>query len=263
MMARRDEQEPTTPNYRRRWLWFLTMVALLAITAAACGSTPNSASTTTTSAHSTTTTASAAAPTTASPPSTAPPLTNAQGAEFEQKYGAFAAITDGGSSDGYVPIPSGAKAGIVTATYSGSSNFQIVALDGSNEMVDLLVNRIGPYSGTTAFGFGLSAGRTPVVLSVTASGPWTLKVASIVTAPVLPSPAQGQSDAVYLWTGRAASWSVTHQGQGNFIVRNYASGSTGLDLLVNVTGPYNATKAVEAGPRVTIVEASGPWSITY
>jgi hypothetical protein len=36
----------------------------------------------------------------------------------------------------------------VTFTHSGSSNFAVWAVDGSGKQIDLLVNEIGPYSGT-------------------------------------------------------------------------------------------------------------------
>lgn len=41
-----------------------------------------------------------------------------------------------------------------------------------------------PYTGTTAFGFGISS-KPPVKLKVTASGAWTIKISTISTAPTL------------------------------------------------------------------------------
>lgn len=257
-MKRKSCQSLPKPFYNRWRVWVVLFVtSIISIAAASCSSTQsaNHSTTTTTSGANTTTTASGATPTTAAP--------NSPTAEFDKKYGSFAATSHSGSSDEVVPIPSGLKAGLVTATYSGTSNFQIVALDGSNEMVDLLVNEIGAYSGTTALGLGLSSSRMPISLQVTASGPWTIKISPISTAPALTSPAQGQGDAVYLWTGKATTWTFAHQGQSNFIVTNHGSGILSYDLLVNEIGPFNGTKAVKAGPAVTAIKANGPWSITY
>jgi hypothetical protein len=91
------------------------------------------------------------------------------------------------ASDSVVPVPAGAKAGLVTATYTGEGNFSIEGLDAQNQTSDLLVNTIGAYTGTTAFGF--SFGKAPVNLKVTASGAWTVKIAPVSTGPTLTSPA--------------------------------------------------------------------------
>ena len=199
-----------------------------------------------------------AAPTT-SPPSTAPPTT---GSPFDSKYGTFAPTSHSGSSAGVVPIPAGAKAGLVTATYTGSSNFVIEGLTAANETEDLLVNEIGAYSGTTAFGFGIS-GNPPANLKVTASGPWTIKISPISAAPVLASGATGKGDAVYQWTGKATTWAIANQGQGNFVVTNEGSGLLGSDLLVNEIGAFHGSVPVKAGPAVTTIKSDGTWSITF
>jgi hypothetical protein len=161
-----------------------------------------------------------------------------------------------------VPVPPAAKAGLVKATYSGSGNFAIEGLDAGNQMNDLLVNTIGAYTGTTAFGFGLSS-TPPVNLKVTASGPWSISIAPISTAPTLASPANGNGDSVYQWTGKATTWAITNQGKGNFVVTNEGSGPLGSDLLVNEIGNYNGSVPVQAGPAVTTINSDGTWSITF
>jgi hypothetical protein len=181
---------------------------------------------------------------------------------FAKKYGRFAAVTRTGSSDGLVPIPRAAKAGLVRATYSGSGNFIVESLDARNETNDLLVNTIGAYSGTTVFGFGLSSSRS-VRLKVTASGRWTIRVAPIASAPQLKSPASGKSDKVYLWDGKATTWRITNRGSGNFVVQTYGSGLFGDDLLVNEIGAYRGSVPVKAGPAVTTIVSDGTWRITF
>jgi hypothetical protein len=240
---------------KRPWIFVGAVLGFVAL-AAACGSTSKSSSSATTKAPSAPTTA---APT--SPPTTPAPTTTTT--PFDKKYGTFAPTSQTGSSDGVVPLPAGAKAGLVTATYTGSSNFSIEALDAQNEEVDLLVNTIGNYSGTTAFGLS-SLGSAPVNLKVTGSGAWTVKTAPISTAPVLASGATGKGDAVYQWTGKATTWTITNAGgTGNFVVSTYGSGLISQDLLVNEIGPYHGIVPVKGGPAVTTIESDGTWSITY
>jgi hypothetical protein len=162
-----------------------------------------------------------------------------------------------------VPVPAAAKAGLVTATYTGDSNFSIEGLDAENQTTsDLLVNTIGNYSGTTAFGFGY--GKPPVNLKVTGAGSWTIKISPVSTAPTLASGATGKGDAVYLWKGKATIWTITNTaGQGNFSVSTYGSGLISQDLLVNEIGAYHGNVPVKGGPAVTTIESDGTWSITY
>ncbi len=181
---------------------------------------------------------------------------------FAKKYGRFAAVTRTGSSDGLVSIPAAAKAGLVRATYSGSGHFAIESLDAQNELTGLLVNDIGAYAGTTAFGFGLSSSRSKR-LKVTASGRWTIRIAPIASAPQLKSPASGKSDKVYLWDGKATIWRITNRGSGHFAVETHGSGLFGDDLLVNEIGAYRGSVPVKAGPAVTVISSDGTWRITF
>lgn len=239
---------------RPRWTHLVGVLALAGFVGA-CGSatkTESESSTATTTKGATATTA-AASTTTAAPATTTT-------TPFDKKYGAFAPTTHQGSADGVVPVPAGAKAGVVAATYSGSSNFSIVGLDANNESTtDLLVNTIGAYTGTTAYGFGLSSGV--VNLKVTASGPWTIKISPISSAPALPLPASGKGDAVYLWNGKSTNWAITNQGEGHFAVINNGSGLIGYDLLVNELGAYTGTVPVKSGPAVTTISSDGTWTI--
>ncbi len=233
-------------------------VTVMCLAFAGCGSSHNKSS------SSQTTTATTAAPTTAAPTTAAPttPTTAAPATGFDTKYGSFTPTSHSGSSAAVVPVPAGAKAGLVEATYSGSGHFAVESLDAQNQMDDLLVNHVGAYTGTTAFGFGLSS-KPPVNIQVTATGPWTLKISPISTAPNLVSPASGKGDAVYLWNGKATSWAITNQGTGHFAVETEGSGLFSHSLLVNQVGPFNGTVAAKAGPAVTIITSNGTWTITF
>lgn len=262
-----------TAGAKRNWTRWLVYVGgglmVMFLTAAGCGSSSKSSSSSNTTTAPTTaqpapTTAAPTteAPTTAAPAPTAPPTTVSP---FDKKYGSFAPTAHSGTSDSVVPIPTGAKAGLVTATYAGTANFSIEGLDAENQTTaDLLVNTVGAYSGTTAFGFGLST-TPPVNLKVTATGAWTLKIAPISTAPTLASPATGKGDAVYLWKGKATTWTITNAGgEGNFIVdKNGSGGLFAIPNLVNEIGAYHGSVPVAKGPAVTTIQSDGTWTITF
>jgi hypothetical protein len=157
-----------------------------------------------------------------------------------------------------VNLPSAAKAGIVTAKSAGSGNFVIETLDSKNKETGLLVNVIGAYHGTTAFGL---SDEDVARLKITATGRWSVQVAPIATAPQLRSSATSRTDAVYLWLGGPSDWAMTHKGDSNFVVTEYGGEGFGPNLLVNEIGKYSGTVPAEQGPSVVTVEASSLWTL--
>ncbi|MBI4898863.1 MAG: TM2 domain-containing protein [Actinobacteria bacterium] len=238
----------------------LVVIIIIAVAASGAGKGSSTASTnnTTQAAASTPTqagsmtTTKAAAPTTAA--AAADPVKT-----FTDQFGTFAAISKSGSGSSVIPVPSGAKAGILTATYSGSANFVISVLDANNQSTgDLLVNTIGKYSGTTAFGLS-SFGGEPAKFKIEASGPWTVNIQSIASAPALALPATDKGDKVFIYTGQADSWAITNNSKGNFVVT--LDGKM-PDLLVNEIGNYSGTVPVTRGPAILSVQSDGAWTIS-
>lgn len=91
---------------------------------------------------------------------------------YDEAYGTSAVVTKSGRGDATVKLPSGAAAGLVKLTHNGSSNFAASVLDSHNKPTgDLLVNEIGSYSGTTAYGFSLS--DDGVKIQISADGVWS------------------------------------------------------------------------------------------
>ncbi|GIG69849.1 TM2 domain-containing protein [Phytomonospora endophytica] len=179
---------------------------------------------------------------------------------YDDEYGTFEAVEKSGSGDTVLKLPAGARAGIVTARHDGSANFIISGLDKDNEPTgDLLVNTIGNYKGSTAF--GLSALGEPATFEVKADGDWTITIAPLSAAKALPSPAKGGGDAVYRYDGDAATWDAEHSGQANFIVTQYPLGGF-PNLAINEIGKYEGTVAAKAGPSIVTVMADGKWSLT-
>ena len=91
---------------------------------------------------------------------------------------------------------------------------------GNQSTIDGLVNEIGNYSGTTAYGL-TDMGNAPVKLQITADGSWTIKIAPISSARVFPASISGKGDAVFKFEGDAADFAITHNGSSNFTVQQY------------------------------------------
>lgn len=176
----------------------------------------------------------------------------------DDAFGTFSPVTQTGTGDSLVTIPVGATAGIVTATHDGGSNFSISVLDTSNASTgQLLVNTIGAYAGTTAYGFN-SFGNG-VTLQISADGNWSLTIAPLSAAPSLV--ASGAGDGVFLYDGSAGKLTATHDGSSNFAVTEETGKAFNFGLLVNEIGAYTGTVPLSAGPSVITVSADANWTL--
>lgn len=173
-------------------------------------------------------------------------------------WGEFEPIVQSGSGDTIINLPAGATGGIVIATHNGSSNFAVSVLDANNGSTgELLVNTIGAYSGTTAW--GISALGEGVKLQVTADGAWTFDIRPMGAAPALAS--EGTGDAVFVYDGTAAALAAVHTGSSNFVVTQETSEVFNLGLLINEIGAYSGTVPLSAGPSMITVRADGDWTL--
>ena len=147
----------------------------------------------------------------------------------------------------------------MSLTHRGSSNFAVNVLDSSNQPTgDLLVNEIGSYSGTTAYGLTSLTGDS-VKLKVTADGRWTIKIAPVASAPLLGADATGRGDKVFRYDGAAADWAISHKGSANFVINQI--GGFFPNLAVNEIGSYKGVVPLTDGPSVITVMADGSWSL--
>ncbi|MEJ1087265.1 TM2 domain-containing protein [Microbacterium sp. Mu-80] len=172
-------------------------------------------------------------------------------------FGDFTPIQQSGSGDTVIDLPAGATGGIVMATHQGQRNFAVSVLDANNGSTgELLVNTIGAYSGTTAW--GMSVLGDGVKLQVMADGAWTFDIRPMGAAPGLAT--AGTGDAVFLYDGGPASLAATHAGSRNFVVQEETSEAFNMGLLINEIGQYRGTVPLSAGPSVITVMADGAWT---
>lgn len=173
-------------------------------------------------------------------------------------WGDFEPIQKSGTGDTIITLPEGATGGIVTATHKGTRNFAVSVLDANNaSTAELLVNTIGAYSGTSAW--GISALGDGVRLQVAADGAWTFDIRPMGSAPVLAT--SGSGDAVFLYAGAAAALTATHDGSRNFAVQEETGEVFSIGLLINDIGAYSGTVPLSSGPSVITVTADGNWTL--
>lgn len=170
-------------------------------------------------------------------------------------FGSFEALSEEGSGDGTINLPEGVVAGLVTATHAGGSNFAIHTIDSNNENLDLLVNEIGNYAGTTLYD---DRRGQPARLRISAGGGWTVTVSPVSSAEVMEGTASGRGDTVLLYDGGAADFAISHEGSSNFAVTMHGNDQ---GLIVNEIGSYQGTIPVRGGPAVIEIKADGDWSI--
>jgi hypothetical protein len=192
--------------------------------------------------------------------SQAAPAKGASAADWAAKtYGSFAPVTKQGTGDSVVALPANVKAALVTASYDGSQNFSVQVIDAKNQpTLDLLVNTIGAYKGTTAYGLNGTLGGAGTNLKVSGAGNWTITIAPLSSASEqAPS---GTGDGVFLHSGGAANAAFTNNGKGNFAVQEYTGEAFQIGLLVNQIGAYNGTVPISAGPSVITIKSDGNWT---
>jgi len=177
---------------------------------------------------------------------------------FFAQFPAFDPVTESGSGDSVIKLP--ASQGTITASHDGSSNFALTVLDSDNAMSELPVNVIGSYEGTTAYGLDEISAQA-ASLEIVADGDWEITVAPVTDAPEFSDSQDAHGDGVYRYTGGSATWSISHDGEANFIVLYVSESSLGSEVLVNEIGSYGGTVPVTAGPGVVIVQADGDWSL--
>jgi len=161
---------------------------------------------------------------------------------------------------------SGSSLRVFTMSYSGGSNYIIWLKDSQGNLVDLLVNEIGSYSGKKSA--RLTSGD--YYLDVTAAGPWSVEISPSVTripaTTGTPLVLKGYGDDVTSFTATGTGlrvFTMNYNGGSNFIIWLKDSQGNLVDLLVNEIGSYNGKKSERliSGDYYLDITATGPWSI--
>ena len=162
-------------------------------------------------------------------------------------------------------------------TYDGDRNFIVTLYTSAGEMVDLLANEIGSYSGSSLVGVTggpLRASEGEHYLEVKASGPWEIVVEhpKATSAPSTPLTLTGSGDEVkaFQFPDGPVQFTMNHKGTGYFGATLYDANGRTMDLLANEIGAYSGSSSVSptggpfgtsAGVHYIEVSAGGDWSI--
>ena len=147
---------------------------------------------------------------------------------------------------------------LATFTHDGGSNFAVWSLDSNLEQIDLLVNTIGGFSGTTLL--DRYDGESTARVEVEADGAWTIKFEPLSAARQFTDMAQGEGPDVLVYQGPAGVATLKNQGESNFAVWFFNADSS--DLAANEIGNYTGEAVMPVGPTAVQVESDGKWSIS-
>lgn len=175
-----------------------------------------------------------------------------------KKYGTFKKKHITGSGSDVIKLPKGAKAGLVTVTAHGDSNFIAYTLNRDNTERELVANDIGDFKATMAF--GLTRKSTAKEMKITADGDWEMTIAPVSTADSISG--SHKNRGVYLYGGRAAKLRTKAGGDSNFVIWQYGSPSGSFHLVVNEIAPISTTGVLYRGPSVLEVMADANWRAT-
>lgn len=164
--------------------------------------------------------------------------------------------------------PDGAQSvGMATFTHRGPGDFIVEGRDSnynpSNGDGFIAGGPGDNYVATVIFDPGNAYGVT-ARMAITATGPWTVSIASVTAAPTFgKSKVSGRGEAVFNYSGKAGSVQLSNNGAGQFVMVTLKRVSGRWDignLIVNQTGHYSGTVLWPAGPTIVAVYSDGPWS---
>jgi hypothetical protein len=150
--------------------------------------------------------------------------------------------------------------------HHGSSNFLIWLVDSSGKKVDLLVDVIGEFGGSKAEGI---TAADDYRLDITADGQWSVDITQPRPQVAAPAPlgmtGVGQHATRFFSLKQGvATFRMTHNGTSNFAVWLDDVNGKHVDLLANVSGTFNGTKAEDidqTGIYLLDIDADGEWKI--
>ena len=196
--------------------------------------------------------------------------TGAEANPYDRAFGSFEPITASGSGRGTIPLPAGARAGIVTATYEGSGFFD-VGFPPAYSLLSTWVGVRGPYHGSVPFGLSYEKpqAHSLTVWAWEGRGRWQVTIAPVSSAEELPAAVSGTEDAVFLYSGEHTRWVFSRKPDSDrlWITRVAATPRPrnipttweipGSSYVVYLGGYLGGV-----GPSVVTVTTHGGWSAT-
>lgn len=170
------------------------------------------------------------------------------------------------SGSGSEVVTLGLPAGLVavaTIEFDGEDGVTIATFDADETMIDMVVSSYGPYTGTVLLSRGGDVDESfdVVSLDISGEGNWKVKVSAATTVPAFDGEVDGDSDAVYRYTGKDIELAVVHEGEDSFAVRVFDKDGFLVERTVDEYGEIDDVYPMTAGAYI-VVTASASWSIS-
>lgn len=170
----------------------------------------------------------------------------------------------GDSATNFVDLEKGLS--LFQMSHNGSANFIVQLINKeTGGTIELLVNEIGKYEGTT---YANIESKGQYLLEVQADGTWsgTIQQPRQEAKQGVPYEETGNGDTVFpikLNDGLLVL-EMTHDGLANFVVSIINSDGSFSDLVANEIGSYDGSKSVSVyggGTYYVAIQADGAWTI--
>jgi hypothetical protein len=176
-------------------------------------------------------------------------------------FGTFAPLTAAGTGDSHVAVPKGVKGALLTVTNNGADDqdFKVEVYNQFGKPMSTLIDTVGDYQGTVAYGLSSQLGATPTTILITSSGNWSVEFAPVASASM--ELGQGSSNDVILYGGESGPLTVQSLTSGAFTLTTYSGNNPTPNLLTTQTGWWTGQVTIPAGPLVLVVGSDGAWNL--
>lgn len=176
-------------------------------------------------------------------------------------YGTFSPLTSSGTGDSHVAVPKGVKGALLTVTNNGADDqdFRVEVYNQFGKPMSTLIDVVGDYQGTVAYGLTSQLGATPTTILITSTGNWTVEFAPVASASM--ELGQGNSSDVFLYGGESGPLTVQSLTSGAFTLTSYSGSNPTANVLTTQTGWWTGQVNIPAGPLVLVVGSDGAWNI--
>jgi hypothetical protein len=152
----------------------------------------------------------------------------------------------------------------ISLSHRGGGHFAVWVMDSEGERVELLVNATGLFHGTKLVKIPRK-GR--YLCDISADGPWNILVQPPMELEQMAHIRGGSQAGTDLirFNGGLRIFNLQHEGVRHFAVWLLDRSGERVELLVNVTGFFDGSKAVKlrSGVYAFDVRADGAWNITW
>ena len=184
------------------------------------------------------------------------------GSAWLEKYGTFEPLHYEGTGDSVVQLDVTGVPLVFTMRFDDSGYKSVKAIDGNGDSVDLLVNTVGAYAGTTTT-FDDRDYASVQMLEIHSDGNWSIDVTPISAVQTIASGATGMGDAVVYVPPRGSTVvSFSFDDDSYHSAKGIVQGDR-TRLLVNVAKQYTGDVIWKDGEGILLIQTEGNWQVSW